>query len=253
MIDRRTFVAAAGTAAAAATLAGPLRAAGTPAKNVVLVHGAFADGSSWAGVIEHLQAAGKTVIAVQNPLTSLAADVATTQRALAQMDGPTVLVGHSYGGVVISQAGVDPKVSALVYVAAIAPDVGEDFGQLAAKYPPSPAGASFRLNAGFLALDPAGFVANFAPDVAPDKARVLAALQGPVAAGLFGEKTTEAAWKTKPNFYAVSAQDRVLNPDMERFLAKRMNATTVELAASHASPVSKPREIADLIIAAAKG
>jgi pimeloyl-ACP methyl ester carboxylesterase len=169
------------------------------------------------------------------------------------MDGPTVLVGHSYGGVVISQAGVDPKVSALVYVAALAPDPTEDFAQLAAKYPPSSAGASFRVNAGFLSLDPDGFVANFVQDIPPAQALALAAAQGPVAAGLFGEKTTEAAWKTKPSWYAVSTLDRVIQPDLERFFAKRMKATTVELAASHASPVSKPKEIADLILAAAKG
>ncbi|MBA3880733.1 MAG: alpha/beta hydrolase [Sphingobium sp.] len=225
----------------------------TPAANVVLVHGAFADGSSWAEVVAHLQAADLRVIAVQNPLTSLAEDVATTQRALAKMEGPTVLVGHSYGGVVITQAGVDPKVSALVYVAALAPEPGEDFESVAANFPPSPGGASFRVHDGFLSLDPDGFVHDFMPDVDPARARVLAAVQGPVAAPLFSEKTTETAWRDKPCFYALSTHDRLIAPEMQRFLADRMGATTIELEASHATPVSRPREIAELIIQAAKG
>lgn len=224
----------------------------TPATNVVLVNGAFADGSSWAGVIEHLHAAGLRVIAVQNPLNTLAEDVATTQRALALMDGPTVLVGHSYGGVVITQAGGDPKVSALVYVAALAPEPGEDFGSVAANFPPSPGGASFRVHDGFMSLDPDGFVQDFMPDVDAARARVLAAVQGPVAATLFGEKTSETAWRDKPCYYALSTQDRLVAPEMQRFLADRMGATTIELDASHATPVSRPEEIAALIIQAAR-
>lgn len=223
------------------------------AANVVLVHGAFADGSSWTGVIEHLQAAGLRVMAVQNPLTTLAEDVATTQRAIARMDGPTVLVGHSYGGVVITEAGTDAKISALVYVAALAPEPGEDFGSVAANFPPSPGSASFRLNSGFLSLDPDGFVADFMPDVDPARARILAAVQGPVTVTLFDEHVTHTAWREKPCFYALSTQDKLIAPEMQRFLADRMHATTIELDASHATPVSRPREIADLILAAAKG
>ena len=250
MIDRRNFIAA--TAATAALAAVPARGAGTPARNVVLVHGAFADGSSWSGVIEILQAAGLRVIAVQNPLTALAADVAATRRALATMDGPTVLVGHSYGGVVITEAGLAPNVRALVYVAALAPDLGEDFGSVAAKFPPSPGAAGVREADGYVQLDPAAFVRDFMPDVAPARARMLAAVQGPVAATLFGEKVSVTAWKTRPTFYAVSTQDRLVAPEMQRFLADRMKAKRVELAASHASPVSKPKDIAALILAATK-
>lgn len=251
MITRRTVLASA--AAAGVMSAVPARAATSTAKNVLLVHGAFADGSSWARVIPYLQAAGLRVIAVQNAMTTLPGDVATTQRALAQMDGPTVLVGHSYGGVVISQAGIDPKVSALVYVAALAPEVGEDFGSVAAKFPPAPGGASFRSVGGYLQLDPVGFTKDFMGDIPPAQARMFAAVQGSVAASLLGEKTSETAWKSKPTYYAISTKDRLVVPVMQRFLAARMKAKTIELAASHASPVSKPREIADLILQAARG
>jgi len=223
------------------------------ARNVVLVHGAFADGSSWAGVIAILQGIGLHATAVQNPLTSLADDVAAARRALAMQDGPTVLVGHSYGGVVITEVGNDPKVSALVYVAALAPDAGEPFEDLAKRFPTPPGGASIRATSGYAQLDNDGFVSHFAPDLPPEQARVLAAVQGPIGAGLFGEKTTVAAWKTKPCWYAVSTVDQIIAPELERFVAQRMGATTVELQASHASPVSKPGEIAKLIAAAASG
>jgi len=257
MMARRTFIAALGGAvfAAADTPAGaqqPARPA-VRAHNVVLVHGAWADGSSWAGVIAALQAMGLRAMAVQNPLTSLADDVAATRRALAMQDGPTVLVGHSYGGVVITEAGNDPKVSALVYVAALAPDAGEPFEDLAKRFPTPPGGASIKAADGFARVDEAGFVAHFAPDLPPERARVLAAVQGPIAAGLFGERTSVAAWKSKPCWYAVSAMDQMISPELERFVAQRMGATAVEVQASHASPVSQPGEIAKLIAAAASG
>ncbi len=220
--------------------------------NVVLVHGAWADGSSWNEVIGLLQEAGLHVTAVQNPLTSLADDVAATRRAIAQQEGPVVLVGHSYGGVVITEAGTDPKVVGLVYVAALAPDAGEAFEDVAKRFPTPPGGAFIRVADGFAQLDEAGFVANFAPDIPPARARVMAATQGPISATLFSQKTTQAAWKTKPSWYAVSTLDRVIDPGLERFLAQRMKAQTVEIAASHASPVARPREIADLILAAAR-
>jgi pimeloyl-ACP methyl ester carboxylesterase len=226
-------------------------AAPVEAHNVVLIHGAWADGSSWAEVIPLLQAAGLKVTAVQNPLTSLADSVAATRRALALQDGPTVLVAHSWGGTVLSETGIDPKVTALVYVAARAPDAGEDFVALSGKFPVGPVRAGIEERDGFTRLSEDSFLKYFANGVEPKKAEVLYAVQEPAAAALFGGRTTAAAWHSKPSWYAVSKQDQTINPDLERFLAKRMNATTVELDAGHLSLVSHPKEIADLILAAA--
>ncbi len=226
-------------------------AAPVAARNVVLVHGAWADGSSWAEVIPLLQAAGLKVTAVQNPLTSLADSVAATRRALALQDGPTVLVAHSWGGTVISETGIDPKVTALVYVAARAPDAGEDFVALSGKFPVGPVRAGVQEHDGFTTISEEAFLRSFANGVAHKKAEVLYAVQSPTAASLLGERTTTAAWHSKPSGYAVSKLDQTINPDLERFVAKRMNANTVELNAGHLSLVSHPREIADLILAAA--
>src|SRR5882762_1206983 len=195
------------------------------ARNVVLVHGAWADGSSWAEVIPRLQAAGLNVTAVQNPLSSLEDSVAATRRALALQDGPTVLVAHSWGGTVISEVGTDPKVSALVYVAARAPDANEDFVALSGKFPTGAVRAGIQEKDGFTKLSEEAFLKYFANGVEPTKAKVRYAVQEPTAASLFGEKTTAAAWHTKPSWYAVSKLDQTINPDLERFLAKRMNAT----------------------------
>ena len=222
------------------------------ARNVVLVHGAWADGSSWADVIARLQAAGLHVTAVENPLTSLAEDVAATRRALALQDGPTVLAGHSWAGTVISEAGIDPKVTALVYVAARAPDAGEDFVALSGRFPTMPVRAGVQARDGFLRLSEPAFLQYFASDLERNRARVLYAVQQPIAATLFASRTTAAAWRTKPSWYAVSKQDQTTAPELQRFLAKRMNATTVELDAGHLSLVSQPKEIADLILAAAR-
>ena len=226
-------------------------AAPVGARNVVLVHGAWADGSSWAEVIPLLQAAGLKVTAVQNPLTSLQDSVAATRRELALQDGPTVLVGHSWAGTVISEVGTDPKVTALVYVAARAPDAGEDFLALSAKYPTGAVRAGVREHDGFTRISEESFLKYFANGVEPAKAEVLYAVQAPTAASLLAGRTTEAAWRSKPSWYAVSKLDQTINPDLERFLAKRMHATTVELEAGHLSLVSHPREIAELILAAA--
>lgn len=226
-------------------------AAPIEARNVVLIHGAWADGSSWAEVIPLLQAAGLNVTAVQNPLTSLADSVAATRRALALQDGPTVLVAHSWGGTVLSETGIDPKVTALVYVAARAPDAGEDFVALSAKFPAGAVRAGVREHDGFTTLSEDSFLKYFANGVEPKEAKVLYAVQEPTAASLFGGRTTAAAWHAKPSWYAVSKLDQTINPDLERFLAKRMNATTVELEAGHLSLVSHPKEVADLILAAA--
>jgi len=221
------------------------------ARNVVLVHGAWADGSSWSEVIARLQAAGMHVTAVQNPLTSLADSVAATRRALALQDGPTVLVAHSWGGTVISETGTDPKVTALVYVAARAPDAGEDFVALSGKFPTMPVRAGVQERDGFTYLSEEAFIKYFANGVARDKAEVLYAEQEPTAAALFNGRTTAAAWRSKPSWYAVSKLDQTISPDLERFLANRMEATTVELDAGHLSLVSHPQQIADLILAAA--
>jgi pimeloyl-ACP methyl ester carboxylesterase len=226
-------------------------AAPVQARNVVLVHGAWADGSSWAEVIPLLQAAGLNVTAVQNPLTTLADSAAATRRALALQDGPTVLVAHSWAGTVISETGTDPKVTALVYVAARAPDAGEDFLALSAKFPAGAVRAGVQEHAGFTTISEQSFLDYFANGVEPREAKVLYAVQQPAAASLFAERTTAAAWHSKPSWYAVSKLDQTINPDLERSLAKRMNATTIELPAGHLSLVSHPREIADLILAAA--
>lgn len=221
-------------------------------RNVVLVHGAYADGSCWAEVIARLQRHGLNVTAVQNPLTSLADDVAATRRILALQEGPTVLVGHSWAGTVISEAGVDPKVSGLVYVAARAPDAGEDYAALAKKFPTPPANAGLVHSGGFAQLSEDAFLRDFANGVEPAKARVLYAAQGRISDALFSGKTTVAAWRTKPSWYAVSKQDRTTATELERFLAQRMKATTIELDSGHLSLITHAEEIANLILQAAR-
>lgn len=244
-----TFVAATLLAASSGAFAQP--AGPVKATNVVLVHGAWADGSSWSEVIPYLQKAGLKVTAVQNPLTSLDDSAAATRRALALQDGPTVLVGHSWAGTVVSEVGVDPKVSALVYIAARAPDANEDFVALAGKYPNPPARAGITAHEGLTTLSEDAFLKYFANGVDPVKAKALYAVQWPTTASIFGNRTTQAAWHDKPSFYAVSKQDGTIDPDFERFLAKRMNATTIEINAGHLSLVSHPKEVADLILKAA--
>jgi pimeloyl-ACP methyl ester carboxylesterase len=252
MLKRRIATGMLTVIALALAIPGIAQAKDTPvAKNVVLVHGLYADGSSWSDVIPYLQRAGLNVTAVQNPLSSLADDVAATRRVLASQDGPTVLVGHSFAGTIISEAGNDSKVSALVYVAARAPDAGEDFGALASKFPKPPASAGVIRKDGYFWLGEEAFLKDFAGDVDPSRARALYAVQGRGADALPNTKTTTAAWRVKPTWYQVSTQDRTINPDLERFLAKRMNATTIELDSSHVSLVSHPKEIADLILRAA--
>jgi pimeloyl-ACP methyl ester carboxylesterase len=252
MVSRRTF----NTMAAAAVMSSITPAIGKAqnvptVKNVVLVHGLYADGSCWLDVIPHLQSAGLNATAVQNPLTSLADDAAATRRVLAMQDGPTVLVGHSFAGTIISETGTDPIVSALVYVAARAPDAGEDFAALAAKFPKPPASAGVVKANGFFWLNEEAFLRDFAGDLEPARARALYAVQGRGADALVAARTSTAAWKVKPTWYQVSTEDRTINPELERFLAKRMKATTIELASSHLSLLSHPREIAELILSAA--
>jgi pimeloyl-ACP methyl ester carboxylesterase len=221
------------------------------ARNVVLVHGLFADGSCWSEVIPRLQRKGLNVTAVQNPLTTLPEAVEAAQRVLAVQQGPTVLVGHSFSGMIVTEAGIDPKVSALVYVAARAPDAGEDYTALAAKYPTPPASAGIIWNDDWGQLSEEAFLRDFAGDLPADKARVLYAVQAPFKRTLLTGRTTNAAWRTKPSWYAVSIDDRTINPDLERFMAKRMNAKTIEVKASHLSLISQPDTIANLILEAA--
>ena len=223
----------------------------TKARNIVLVHGLFADGSCWSEVIARLQAAGLNATAVQNPLTTLPEAVASAQRVLARQHGPTVLVGHSFSGMIVTEAGVHPNVSALVYVAARAPDAGEDYAALAKTYPtpPATAGIVFDGDEGRLSED--AFLRDFAGDVPEAKAKVLYAVQEPFHKALLTGKTTQAAWRSKPSYYAVSTEDRTINPDLQRFMAKRMGAKTIEVKASHLSLISQPDTITALILEAA--
>jgi pimeloyl-ACP methyl ester carboxylesterase len=242
---------------AASLLAAPLGLAHaqTPAtvkaKNVVLVHGAWADGSSWGEVIPRLQAAGLKVTAVQNPLTSLGDSVAETRRVLAQQDGPTVLVGHSWGGTVITEAGAGDKVASLVYVAAFAPDAGQATADLGKDLPPAPGITKLTVDkAGFASLSPAVLKEDFAQDVPAAQAAVMAATQGPIAVKAFGEKTTVAAWKNHPSWYIVSKNDRMIQPDLERRFAKTIGAKTTELPTSHVPQQSRPEDVAKVILEA---
>jgi pimeloyl-ACP methyl ester carboxylesterase len=232
--------------AMAATKSSPVKA-----NNVVLVHGLFADGSCWSEVIPRLQAKGLNVTSVQNPLTTLPEAVASAQRVLARQNGPTVLVGHSFSGMIVTEAGMDPNVTALVYVAARAPDANEDYSALAKTYPTPPATAGIVFDGDEGRLSEEAFLRDFAGDLPKDKARALYAVQEPFQKSLLTGRTTHAAWRSKPSFYAVSTKDRTINPDLERFMARRMNATTIEVPASHLSLISHPHEIAKLILSAA--
>lgn len=216
--------------------------------SVVLVHGAFADGSSWNKVITLLHKQHTEVIAVQLPLTSLNDDVAATKRAIARAQGNVVLVGHSWGGTVISEAGNDARVKSLVYVAAFAPDAGQSTADLAGSFPAPPGSADIAKTAdGYLYLPTDAVRKDFAPDVKPGEQQTIAATQGPIKGDAFGEKVTHAAWHTKPSWYVVSENDRMINPALERAMAKTIRAKTTEVAASHVPMVSQPEAIARTI------
>jgi pimeloyl-ACP methyl ester carboxylesterase len=221
-------------------------------KDIVLVHGAFADGSSWSKIIPILHAKGFNVIAVQNPLTSFADDVAAARRAIAQMEGPVLLVGHSYGGMVISEAGKDPKVAGLLYVAALVPEEGQNVNDVNAAMPPTAVGPEFRLSPeGFLSLSLKGVNEHFAQDVSPEERKVIFATQVPWAASATEQKVHSPAWKTKPSWVIVAANDGMINPDLERYKARLIEAKTLELKSSHVPMVSMPRKVAAFIIEAA--
>jgi len=254
-MDRRMFSTALVAAAASSLLPATRSIAATPvkARNIVLVHGLFADGSCWTEVIARLQAKGYNATSVQNPLTTLPEAVAAAEKVLARQDGPTVLVGHSFSGMIVTEAGVHPNVSALVYVAARAPDAGEDYTALAKTYPTPPASAGIVFDGDQGRLSEEAFLRDFAGDLPEAKAKVLYAVQEPFHKALLTGKTTNAAWRSKPSFYAVSTEDRTINPDLERFMAKRMGAKTIEVKASHLGLISHPDEISALIIEAAGG
>jgi len=221
-------------------------------KTVVLVHGAFADGTSWEKIIPLLEAKGLKVVAVQNPLTSLADDVAAAKRAIADQTGPVILVGHSWGGMVITEAGNDDKVAALVYVAAFAPDDGQSAGDLGKEYPTTPGVQTLvKDKAGFLSLPAESVAKFFAPDLPASETRVMAVTQGPIAASCFGDKISTAAWKKKPSWFVVAKNDHMISPDYEQAVAKTMKATTTTLPSSHVAMLSHPREVAAVIVAAA--
>jgi len=254
MVTRSNFLAATATATFAAAAAPIGVLAQTTKANVLLVHGALSDASAWSAVIAILQTAGHHVVGVQNPLTSLADDVATTKLQLAQLVGPTVVVGHSYGGVVITNAARDAaNVKSLVFVTALATDDGESANDLFAKYPTAvfndfvPSGPT-----GSVICKPSAFPADFAADLAPAQAAVLAATQKPTAGAAFAAKSGPPAWKQVPSFYAVSTQDKAIPPALQRFLATRAKSTTVEIGASHFSLISHPAEVAALIVRAAQ-
>jgi pimeloyl-ACP methyl ester carboxylesterase len=251
-MDRRSFVGLMAATAASSLLPRPaLAQTAAKAKNVVLVHGLFADGSSWSEVIPRLQAAGLNVTSVQNPLTTLPEAVDAAVRVLGRQNGPTVLAGHSFSGMIVTEAGVHPNVSALVYVAARAPDAGEDYTALAKQFPTPPASAGIVFDGDEGLLSEEAFLRDFAGDLPEAKARALFAVQWPFHKELLTGKTTQAAWRSKPSWYAVSTEDRTINPDLERFMAKRMGAKTIEVKASHVSLISQPETIANLIIEAA--
>ena len=223
----------------------------TNVTNVVLVHGAFADGSSWSKVIPLLQAKGLHVIAVQNPLTSLADDVAATKRAIALLKEPVLLVGHSWGGVVISEAGNDPNVAGLVYVAAFAPDDAQSLIDASQSVPPAPGLSEAKPDAsGFLSLTPKGIHEDFCQDLPVAERKLVLATQGPWAASCTGEKISKVAWKTKPSWYIAASEDRMINPDLQQIFATKIKATTLTVKSSHVPMISQPDKVAAFILEA---
>ena len=221
--------------------------------NIVLVHGGFVDGAGWEGVYRVLKQDGYNVSVVQNPTISLGDDVAVTKRVLAMQDGPVILVGHSYGGAVITEAGNDPKVAALVYIAAFAPDKGESVSTLIKDPPPgAPVPPILPPLDGYLLLDKAKFRASFAGDVDPEKASFMADSQVPWGVEALNGKISEPAWKSKPSWYLVTTDDKMIPPDAQRSMSKRAGSTVTEVKGSHAVYVSQPKPVAALIVQAAK-
>lgn len=238
---------------ASAALAQPSTpSTGAPVRNVVLVHGAFADGSGWRGVYDNLTARGYRVTIVQNPVTSLADDVAATRRAVKRQDGPVILVGHSYGGTVITEAGSDAQVAGLVYVAAFAPDAGESTGDQLADIPAPPTFVIEPQADGFGFINLAKFKSGFAGDVSDADAAFLRDSQVPIAMSAFGDKVTQAAWRTKPSWFVVATEDGAIDPKLLRKTASRIGAVATEVKGSHVVFLSQPKAVADVIDRAAR-
>jgi pimeloyl-ACP methyl ester carboxylesterase len=221
-------------------------------RNIVLVHGAFADGSGWRGVYDELTARGYRVNIVQNPLTSLADDVAATRRVLDRQDGPVILVGHSYGGTVITEAGADPRVAGLVYVAALAPDAGESTLDQFAEIPPPPGFIIEEQSDGFGFVNGPKFKAGFAGDTSDADAAFMRDSQVPIAMSAFKAKVTQAAWRVKPSWFVVATEDGAIDPKLLRKTARRMGADTEEVKGSHVVFLTQPKAVADVIDRAAK-
>jgi pimeloyl-ACP methyl ester carboxylesterase len=221
-------------------------------KNVVLVHGAWADGSNWSKIVPLLQAKGLHVACAQNPLSSIADDVASTTRLINAQDGPVLLVGHSYGGAVITVAGDNPKVSGLVYVAAFAPDEGETLAGMGQPFGATPGLAELRpIEDGYLMLSSKGISEDFAQDLSVEEKNSLDATQGPTHSGILTTRITKAAWHTQPSWFVIAENDRMISPEQERTTAKRMKAKVLSLPTSHVAMLAKPKEVAALIIEAA--
>jgi len=253
LIKSATLAVAVAAVAARTATAAPAAGADPPTTTVVLVHGAFADGSAWDKVIPILQAKGLNVISVQNPLTSLADDVAATRRVLDMQTGPVVLVGHSWGGVVVTEIGQHERVKSLVYVAAFAPSEGQSVVDMAKAYP-TPVGFSFFVQdkEGFLTLSAEGMAKHFAQDLPAAQTKLMTVTQGPVRAKNFEQKTTVAAWRTKPSWYVLCEQDHMIQPALEKAMAEKISAHVVSLPASHVPQLSRPAQVADAIVAAAQ-
>ena len=258
-MDKSTIISAVLAVAAAASAtdvaaaqAAKADAAAKSAKNVVLVHGAFADGAGWRGVYDELTKRGYRVTIVQNPLTSLADDVAATKRALAQQDGPTVLVGHSWGGTVITEAGVDPKVAALVYVSALSPDAGETTAQQYAGFTTPPEFVLDTLPDGYGIIRPTKFKEGFAADTTDADAAFMRDSQVPINMSVFGTKLTNAAWRAKPSWAVIATDDKAFDQRMLQSMAKRIGASVTEVKASHAVFMTQPKVVADVIEHAAQ-
>jgi pimeloyl-ACP methyl ester carboxylesterase len=220
--------------------------------NVVLVHGAWADGSSWSKIIPRLQAEGLHAVAVQNPLSSIADDVASTNRLINAQDGPVLLVGHSYGGAVITEAGNHPKVAGLVYVAAFAPEQGETLGGMASKFPATPTFGEIQpIEDGYLLLTHKGIFDFFAQDLTPEEKALVLAAQGATQSAILSTPIKQAAWHSKPSWFVIASNDQAISPEQEVSTAKRMGAKTLTLPSSHLPMLSHPQEVADFVIEAA--
>jgi pimeloyl-ACP methyl ester carboxylesterase len=225
-----------------------------PVKNIVLVHGAFADGTSWSKVIPILEARGFHVVAVQNPLTSLADDADATRRTIAMQEGPVILVGHSWGGAVITEVGDDPKVAGLVYVAAWMPEIGTSANQTSEPFGPTPVLKQIKVDAQhFASLSEEGVISDFADGLPMSERRLVLAVQGQTYGPMFDEKLTHAAWKSKPSWHVISMNDRTLSPAMEEDAAKRSGGVAVKLPTCHVAMLQEPQQVADVITEAAKG